>query len=65
MRKLRIRGGETKDYRQLLQWQPVKIRVFSFLLKYGKLGAVLTESGSLFQIREMTNEYELRRNLLL
>ena len=44
-----------RDYRQLLHWQPVKIRGFSFLLKDGKLGAVLTESGSLFQIREMTN----------
>jgi len=57
--KYGIRGGETKDYRQLLHWQPVKIRVFSFLLKDSKLGAVLTENGSLFQIPEMTNEYEL------
>ena len=49
----------SKNYRQLLHWQPVKIRVFSFLLKDDKLGAVLTEGGSLFQMREMTNEYEL------
>ena len=49
----------SKDYRQLLHWQPVKIKVFSFLLKDDKLGAVLTEGGSLFQMREMTNEYEL------
>ena len=48
----------SKDYRQLLHWQPVKIRVFSFLLKDDKLGAILTEGGSLFQMREMTNEYE-------
>ena len=43
----------SKSYRQLLHWQPVKIRVFSFLLKDDKLGAVLTEGGSLFQMREM------------
>ena len=41
----------SKDYRQLLHWQPVKIRVFSFLLKDDKLGAILTEGGSLFQMR--------------
>ena len=48
-----------KDYRQLLHWQPVKIRVFSFLRKDSKLGVLLTENGSSFQIREMTNEYEV------
>ena len=54
-----IKSEVSKDYRQLLHWQPVKIRVFSFLLKDDKLGAVLTGGDSLFQMQEMTNEYEL------
>jgi len=32
---------------------------FQFSLEDDMLGAVLTEGGSLFQMREMTNEHEL------